>query len=74
MTTASTQGTHFWFMTIHSPDAAGVFMNSYQGTWTPEPDATRLDTFNAIRHYVDTEDARARGGIVTAFDIQPNEL
>lgn len=68
------QGTHFWFMTIQTPNASGYFVNSYQGTWTPRTGATRLDTFNDIRRYVDGEDLRARGGIVISFDIQPNQL
>lgn len=68
------QGTHFWFMTVQTPNASGYYMNSYQGTWTPQAEATRLDVFNAIRSHVDEQDPRARGGIVVAFDIQPNGL
>jgi hypothetical protein len=68
------QGTHFWFIVIQKPNAAGLYMNSYQGAWTPGPNATRLDTFNAIRSYVEDQDPRARGGMVTAFDIQPNQI
>lgn len=68
------QGGHFWFMTIQTPNTIGYYMNCYQGTWTPQPGETRLDTFNAIRSYVDENDPRARGGIVIAFDLQPNQL
>lgn len=68
------QGTHFWFMVIQAPNAAGYHLNSYQGTWTPQRGETRLDVFNAIRSYVDEQDPRARGGIATDFDLQPNQL
>lgn len=70
----SNQGTHFWFMVIGTRNAVGAWMNTYTGTWTPKPGATRLDMFNIIQAYVDEQDPRARGGIVTAFDIQRNEL
>ena len=68
------QGTHFWMMALHVKNSAGVHLNSYHGTWTPTPGATRLDTFNAIRAYVDEQDPTARGGLATAFDLQPNQL
>jgi hypothetical protein len=67
------QGTHFWFMTIQTSNASGYFICGYQGTWTPRPEVTRLDTFNDIREFVDQRDSRANGGVVTAFDIQPNK-
>src|ERR1044071_3778237 len=47
------QGTHFWFMVIQTPNATGLYVNSYQGTWTPQPEETRLDVFNAIRSHVE---------------------
>lgn len=68
------QGTHFWFMVIQTPRDGGLYVNSYQGTWTPEPGATRLDMFNIIRAFVNEKDPRSRGGAAVAFDIQPNEL
>lgn len=68
------QGTHFWFMTMQTPNAAGYFMNSYQGTWTPGPEETRLDMFNSLRSLVEETDPRSRGGTVIAFDIQPNQI
>lgn len=68
------QGSHFWFMVIQTPNAGGLYVNSYQGTWTPEPTATRLDMFNKIRSFIDEKDPRARGGIATAFDLQPNTI
>jgi hypothetical protein len=71
---ASEQGTHFWFMSIQTPNATGVYTNSYQGAWTPALRATRLDMFNEIQAFVENEDPRARGGMVVAFDIQPNQL
>ncbi|MFE2073713.1 hypothetical protein [Streptomyces misionensis] len=74
MTEPAEQGTHFWLMVIQTPNAGGLHVNSYQGTWTPGPEDTRLDMFNKIRSYIDEKDPRARGGITTAFDIQPNQL
>jgi hypothetical protein len=68
------QGTHFWFISIQTSNARGIYTNSYQGAWTPPPGATRLDMFNKIQDLVETEDPRARGGMVIAFDIQPNQL
>ena len=68
------QGTHFWFMVIQTPNATGLYVNSYQGTWTPQPEETRLDVFNAIRSHVEERDPRARGGVAVAFDLQPNRL
>ena len=68
------QGTHFWFMTVQSPNDGGFYMNSYQGTWTPGPEDTRLDVFNAIRSFVREKDPRAQGGVVVAFDLQSNKL
>ena len=72
--TPQEQGTHFWFMVFQTPNESGLYVNSYQGTWTPKPGATRLDLFNAIRDFVREQDPRARGGVVTAFDIQRNEV
>jgi hypothetical protein len=68
------QGTHFWFLTMQTPNASGIYMNTYQGTWNPAPDATRLDMFNRIRSFVEEKDPRSRGGMVISFDIQPNQL
>lgn len=68
------QGTHFWFMTVQTPNSFGVYVNSYQGAWTPKPGETRLDAFNAIRALVNEKDPKSEGGLVLAFDIQPNEL
>jgi hypothetical protein len=68
------QGSYFWLMVIQTPNAGGLYVNSYQGTWTPSPGATRLGTFNEIRSYIDEQDPRARGGIAVAFDLQPNQL
>jgi hypothetical protein len=74
MGTEVRQGTHFWFISILCPNAAGFYMNDFQGTWTPPAGATRLDMYNAVRKCIDEKDPRARGGIAVAFDIQRNEL
>lgn len=68
------QGSHFWFMTIQTANATGYYVNSYQGAWTPAPGETRLDVFNAIRRFVEEQDPRSRGGVVTGFDLQPNTI
>jgi hypothetical protein len=68
------QGTHFWFMTIHTPNARGVYTGSYQGTRNPEPGQTRLDLFNSIRREIAELYPETRGGVALAFDIQPNQL
>lgn len=70
----SHQGTHFWFMSVQTANAGGYYLNSYQGTLTPGSKATRLDLFNDIRRLVEEKDPRSKGGIVLAFDIQPNQL
>lgn len=71
---AEEPGTHFWFMTIQTPNGAGVFVNSYQGTWTPKLGQTRLTVFNAIRAFIREKDPRTAAGVVVAFDLQRNEL
>jgi hypothetical protein len=68
------QGTHFWFMTMQVPNALGLYVNSYQGTWSPSLGATRFELFNEIRDYVERNDPKIAGGMVLAFDIQPNQL
>lgn len=70
----STQGTHFWFMSIQTPNAHGYRLNSYQGTRTPKKGETRLDLFNDILREVQQHDPLSRGGIVLAFDIQRNKI
>lgn len=68
------QGTHFWFMAIQTPNRTGYRLNDYQGVLTPRPGSTRLDLFNDIRREVEQQDPLSRGGIVVAFDLQPNKL
>jgi hypothetical protein len=68
------QGTHFWFLTMQTPNAAGYYLSSYQGTFTPPAGATRLDAFNEVRQLVERNDPPSRGGTVLAFDIQPNQI
>lgn len=68
------QGTHFWFMAIQTPNHTGYRLNDYQGVLTPLPGSTRLDLFNDIRREVERQDPLSRGGIVVAFDLQPNKI
>lgn len=70
----SNQGTHFWLMSVQTANDGGYYLNSYQGTLTPGPKATRLELFNDIRRLVDEHDPRSRGGIVLTFDIQRNKI
>jgi hypothetical protein len=74
MRDSAEHGSHFWLMVIQTPNAGGLYVNSYQGTWTPGPGATRLDMFNTVRSYINEQDPRAQGGIAVAFDFQPNRL
>jgi hypothetical protein len=68
------QGTHFWLMTIQKAVSGGIRYLDAQGTWTPGPAETRMDAFNSIRLDVEMRDPRIQGGVVLAFDIQPNQL
>lgn len=68
------QGTHFWFMTVQTPNNAGAWLAYYQGTRTPRPGQTRQDLFNAILTELPDGDPRTTGAVVLAFDIQPNQL
>lgn len=68
------QGTHFWFMTIQKAVPGGARFVDAQGTWTPDPSETRMDAFNAIRLDLELRDPAIQGGVIIAFDIQPNKL
>lgn len=68
------QGTHFYFITLQQANARGIYTNTLSGYWTPAPGQTRLDVFNEIRAKFEARDAGVRGGVVLAFDIQPNQL
>jgi hypothetical protein len=68
------QGTHFFYITMHQVNALGPYTNSFSGAFTPKPGETRLDLYNAIRADFEASDSKVRGGIVLAFDIQPNQL
>jgi hypothetical protein len=61
-------------MTIQTPNAAGYQLNDYQGVLTPKPGTTRLSLFNDIRAEIEQADPLSAGGVVIAFDVQPNEL
>lgn len=66
--------THFWFMTIQTPNGHGYRINDFQGTLTPQPGTTRLSLFNEIREEVQRRDPLSRGGAVISFDVQPNQI
>ncbi|MER5903061.1 hypothetical protein ABT150_23630 [Streptomyces mirabilis] len=72
--TSTEQDSHFWFMSVMTVNAAGPWVNDYQGTLTLILGTTRLEVFNQIREEVAQNDPRSRGSIVLAFDVQPNEL
>lgn len=67
------QGTHFFFITIQR-DSAGHVPVTLSGTVTPRPGQTRLDLFNQTWAAFEKVDPRVRGGVVIAFDLQPNAL
>lgn len=68
------QGTHFFFITMQQVNALGPYTNTFSGAFTPKPDETRLSLYNAIRAEFEASDPKVRGGVVLAFDIQPNKL
>lgn len=68
------QGTHFYFITLQQGNARGFYTNTLSGCWTPGAEQTRLDVFNEIRAEFEARDPGVRGGVVLAFDIQPNQL
>ena len=65
---------YFWFMTMQTPNRSGYRINTFCGVLTPTPGTTRLSLFNEVKEEVERRDPLSRGGSVTAFDIQPNEL
>lgn len=69
------QGTHFWTMAIQARSATeGLNITGAWGTWTPKRGQTRYDVFNDIRGALSESQPETRGGVVIAFDIQPNKL
>ncbi|MGW4703252.1 hypothetical protein [Streptomyces sp. NPDC004285] len=69
------QGTYFWFMAIQTSTAAtGTTIGDYQGTISPPRGTTRFDLFNKVRAEVEQRYPQAVGGVVVAFDVQPNKL
>lgn len=71
---SSEQGSHFWHMVIQTPNARGMHLGSYQGTRTPKRGQTRLDLFNDVLDEMYQKYPESRGGVVIAFDIQPNKI
>lgn len=68
------QGTHFFFITMSQVNHMGPYMNTLSGALTPREGQARLDLFNEIRAEFESRDPKVRGGVVLAFDIQPNKL
>jgi len=69
------QGTHFWFMSLILPNAAGFAAYRRVGHCTPEPGATRLDLFDMLLNMVKEKSPELNdGAVVISFDIQPNKL
>lgn len=66
----SEQGTHFWFMGIHQGN--NLVMDT--GTYTPKRGETRFDACQAIYDHMCTRNPKIAGGVILAFDIQPNKL
>lgn len=69
------QGTHFWRMAIQAPatDRTTNVIGGF-GTWTPKRGQTRHDVCEDIRDALTEKYPEAQGGVVIAFDIQPNKL
>lgn len=68
------QPTHFWFMTIQTPNGHGYRINDFQGVLTPAPGTTTLDLFNEVREECEQRDPQSRSGAVIAFGVQSNQL
>lgn len=71
------QHSHFWLIVIQTPNtptSPGYYVGTTYGTLTPSPGATRFDLFSMARAYAEAKDPRLRGGVVLAFDIQPNQI
>lgn len=71
---APEQGSHFWFMSIQTPNAQGYYMSNHHGHATPLPDETRYDLFLRLISEVNHYEPRTVGGTVLAFDVQPNQI
>jgi hypothetical protein len=69
------QGTRFWTMSIQAPGLPGVpNITAGFGTWTPGEGQTRFDVFPEIKAALTEQYPQCQGGVVLAFDIQPNKL
>lgn len=68
------QGTHFWTMTLQCMEDDRPAVTGCNGHWTPKPGQTRYDVFQEIRAEIENSQPQTRGGVVVAFDIQPNAL
>lgn len=66
------QGSHFWLMVVE--DRRGRDHYAGSGTTTPPAGATRRDMRDLLLADLEAEYPQARGGILIAFDIQPNQL
>lgn len=65
------QGSHFWYMTVMT---TGSKMRQFDGHIDPPRGMSRLDAFYEIRKGLDAQYPEIVGGVVLAFDIQPNKL
>lgn len=68
------QGTHFYLITIQYAIERGWAVIGIKGTWTPGRKQSCLDVFNEIWQQTVEGHPEVAGGVVLAFDLQPNKL
>ncbi|MFD5014609.1 hypothetical protein [Streptomyces chartreusis] len=71
MSTTSSDGTHFWVMSVDKP---GVASATRSGTYTPRPGDTRQDAFDAIFDSITSGHPALSGATVLFFSLEPNRL
>jgi hypothetical protein len=75
MKTKTTQGTHFWFMSLLVPAPNGFSAYRRSGHFTPEGGLTRHDAFEVLLNNVKEQSPElSESAVVLSFDIQPNQL
>ncbi|UQX00905.1 hypothetical protein [Streptomyces sp. RerS4] len=70
-TSAASQGSHMWVLTLEMPGRA---MTTQYGTWTPPAGSSRFDVFMAIRGHVAAQQPEMAGANTIFFSLEPNQL
>ncbi|MEU4964980.1 hypothetical protein [Streptomyces smyrnaeus] len=68
------QGTHHFVMTCQKPQAGGFAVATWDGDFTPNPQATRRDVYQWLRKQFDREFPDLARGVVAFFSLEPNKL